>query len=311
MPSKPVAVIDIGSNSIKVLVARRSADGQLEALKLQTEDARISAGISSTSPLLSPEGRSRGLDAIKTLLTTAAPFQPTQTILVATSAVRDAVNGGEFCLQIKEATGHEIRVLSGEEEANLIGRGLCCDPALNDLSNFYVFDLGGGSLECLAFQERQIRKAVSFPLGCVRLTESFIHDPSWSIAETCLDRIADHVSQSLKESSLRFDLPKAVAVFAGGSMTTVRALIGARQGIPFNHTPPVVETDTIERLLSEIAPLEIEGRKAYPGMPASRADVFPAALATMLAVARVAGVSRFTHSTYNLRWGLAARLLEV
>ena len=119
-----VAVIDIGSNSIKVLVAARDAAGALQSLKYRTIDARISAGISQDSPRLSEDGMARGLDAIRSLLVDAAEFSPRQIILVATSAVRDAQNGAEFRARVQAATGHEIRVLSGDEEANLIGRGL-------------------------------------------------------------------------------------------------------------------------------------------------------------------------------------------
>jgi exopolyphosphatase/guanosine-5'-triphosphate,3'-diphosphate pyrophosphatase len=120
----PVAVIDIGSNSIKVLVADRAADGALVALKYKTLDARISAGISRENPVLSPEGIERGVSAVTELVQDAAAFQPARLALVATSAVRDARNGAEFVSAILRATGHQVRVLEGEEEANLIGRGL-------------------------------------------------------------------------------------------------------------------------------------------------------------------------------------------
>ncbi len=144
--SPAVAVIDIGSNSIKVLVAARNETGVVTALKSKTIDARISAGISKAKPELSEEGMARGLAAIQELLTDAAPFSPVRTVLVATSAVRDAGNGDHFRARVRAATGHDIRILTGDEEANLIGRGLTCDPALADLKDFYVFDLGGGSL---------------------------------------------------------------------------------------------------------------------------------------------------------------------
>src|SRR5207249_1268753 len=98
------------------------------------------------------------------------------TVLVATSAVRDGQNGDAFCRRIHAVTGHAVRVLSGEEEANAIGRGLTTDPALQDTRDFYVFDLGGGSLECLAFRERRIEQAVSLQLGCVRLMEKLVVD---------------------------------------------------------------------------------------------------------------------------------------
>jgi exopolyphosphatase / guanosine-5'-triphosphate,3'-diphosphate pyrophosphatase len=305
-----VAIIDIGSNSIKVLVAARNASGHLEALKTKTLDVRISAGISKAKPELSEDGMGRGLGAIQELLADAAQFAPGKIILVATSAVRDAANGGVFRERVKTATGHDIRILSGDEEANLIGRGLTCDPALGDLKDFYVFDLGGGSLECLAFRDRKIDQAMSLKLGCVRLTERFIKDVNAPLQQSEVTALAVHVRDELKRSGFRFAIVAPAAVFAGGSMSTVRAIKGARHGLSLEATPPVIGLETMSALLDELAPLSLEERKAVPGMPAARADVFSAALVTMLAVADYAHIDRFHHSLYNLRWGLAAETLE-
>lgn len=307
--SSVVAVIDIGSNSIKVLVAQREADGRLVSRKGRTIDARISAGISKTEPRLSEDGMARGLAAIQELLADAAPFQPAQTILVATSAVRDALNGAEFRQRVLAATGHAIRILSGDEEANLIGRGLTCDPALAAFHDFYLFDLGGGSLECLAFKNRAIAQALSLRLGCVRLTERFVPDPSAPLPPAARDAIASHTSTELTRSGFRFDLPDGQAVFAGGSMTAVRLIRGARAGQSLAETSPVISVAEIRALLAQLTPLTLRERQEIPGMPAGRADVFPAALVTMLVVAETGGIEQFHHSLYNLRWGLAAEVL--
>ena len=128
MPSASIAVIDIGSNSIKVLLASRTPDGSLTALMMRTLEARISAGISQACPRLGEQGIVRGLAAIQSLVADTAAYAPSRTVLVATSAVRDAANRAEFCERVRTATGRDIRILSGEEEASLIGRGLLCDP---------------------------------------------------------------------------------------------------------------------------------------------------------------------------------------
>jgi Exopolyphosphatase len=309
--SPPVAIIDIGSNSIKTLVARRRTDGTPEALLNKTLDARISAGLGAAQPSLSEDGMERGLSAIRELLALAAPFSPGKTVLVATSAVRDATNGDEFRARVQAATGHSIRLLSGEEEANLIGRGLTCDPALAHLRNFHVFDLGGGSLECLTFHDRRITQALSLRLGCVRLTEKFVADPAAPLDQDAFLGVALHVKQELKRSGFRFDLPSpAEAIFTGGSVTTIRLIKGARHGVGLEDTPSVVSLSTLDALIDELAPLTLEERKQIPGMPAARADVFPAALVTLLAVAETAALPHFHHSLYNLRWGLAAETLD-
>jgi len=304
-----VAVVDIGSNSIKVLVAGREADGRIASQFSRTIDARISAGISQDQPRLSEEGMARGLAAIQQLLADAAPYSPERAQLVATSAVRDAANGAEFCERILRATGFEVRLLSGEEEANAIGRGLTCDPALADLENFYVFDLGGGSLECLSFSARKAQQELSLQLGCVRLAEKFVTDHSAPFSHEARVRIMGHVRAALAESGFRFDLPDAVAVATGGTVSTVRAIQGAKTGRPAEETAPVITVGRLHELLEQVAALPLRERQQVPGLPAARADVFPTALATFIAIAETGDLSAFRHSFYNLRWGLAAELL--
>ncbi len=309
MPSPAVAVVDIGSNSIKVLVAAHDAQGGLDILLHKSLDARISAGISAAEPRLSEEGMARGVSAVQELLALAAPHTPIRTQLVATSAVRDAANGAEFRERVCAATGHEIRILTGREEANGIGRGLTADPALADLRDFYVFDLGGGSLECLEFRDRQIQQELSLQLGCVRLTEKFVRDPNAPLSNESRALIAAHVAATLRASSFRLGATRA-AVGTGGTVATVRAILGARRGLEAEQTEARVTTAELAALLDYLAAMPLEERKRVAGLPPARADVFPTALATILTVAEAGGFTEFRHSFYNLRYGLAAELLQ-
>jgi exopolyphosphatase/guanosine-5'-triphosphate,3'-diphosphate pyrophosphatase len=308
--NQSVAVIDIGSNTIKLLVAARKDNGRLTERETRTIDTRISAGISRESPHLGEAGMAAGVTAICDLLATAAPLAPTRTILVATSAVRDAANGADFCARVRAATGHDIRILTGDEEANLIGAGLLCDPALANLRDFYVFDLGGGSLECLAFRARHVAQEISLPLGCVRLTEKFVPDPAAPFLTEARAAIISHVQQVLAGSRFTFALAGVPAVFAGGSVTTVRAISAAQLGKNIRKTSHFVTTACLQAMLDRVAPLPLGRRKKIPGLPPARADVFPTALATILAVAEAAGLKNFQHSFYNLRWGVAAEALK-
>ena len=305
-----VAVVDIGSNSIKLLVAHRGDDGSIASLAARTIDARISAGISRDAPRLSEEGIARGIDAVRALLADANAFSPVETVLVATSAVRDARNGAEFRERVRLATGCTVRILTGEEEANFIGRGLTCDPALRDLRDFYVLDLGGGSLECLAFRDRRIEQAISLPLGCVRLTEKFVADSNAPFPATAAAAITTHTADVIRASSFDFRLaPEAVAVATGGTMITARAMLGLRAGRSFADTDASVPLASLKELQAWLAPLPLAKRKTIPGLPPARADVMPAAVTVFIALADLGGFSAFRNSVYNLRFGLADELL--
>jgi len=309
-PPPSVAVIDIGSNSLKALVACRASDGGVQAVQTWTLDVRISGGIGGSRPRLAEDAMARALAAVGELLAGIKPHAPRRTAIVATSALRDAGNRAEFGRRVRAATGIGLKILTGDEEARLIGRGLVADPELRALQDFYVFDLGGGSLECLAFRARRPEQAVSLPLGCVRLTERCIEDPTAPVGAASLARVAEICREVLAKSGFRLALPSgAEAVFAGGSVTTVRAILAARLGRPLAEISPIIPVAGLRTLLAEIAPLALAERRAVPGLPAARADVFPVALATAIALAEAGRFAAFHHSFYNLRYGLADELL--
>lgn len=306
----PVAVVDLGSNSIKLLVARRNARGEVVPLHTRTIDARIGAGMARADPVLGEAGMAAAITAVATLLAEAAPHQCGEVAVVATSAVRDARNGGVFAAKLEAATGHTLRILSGAEEANLIGRGLTADPALADQRDFYVFDLGGGSLECLAFRERRIVQAVSVQLGCVRLTEQFVSHPQLPFPTGIRTAVENHVVESVRGAGFDFPLTRpACAIGTGGTVTTARSMLAARAGRTFAETSADLSITQLRGIFEQLLPLTLEERCRVPGLPATRADVFPIALLTLLTLAEVGGFSVYRNSLYNLRYGLAAEML--
>jgi exopolyphosphatase/guanosine-5'-triphosphate,3'-diphosphate pyrophosphatase len=307
MPS--VAVIDVGSNSIKVLLAARGPDGRPVASMMRTVETRISAGISQARPRLAEEGMKAGIEAIRSLLADVAPYGPDRVVLVATSAVRGAANGADFQKRVLDATSQPVRILSGDEEAALIGRGLLCDPQLAHLEDFQVFDLGGGSLECLSFAGRGVVRAASLPLGCVRLTEKLVADPAKPLSRETAAAIAAHVRDAMASAGLSFASPSE-AVATGGTMTAVLKVLAERADPPAEAGGSRVTAAQLKELLQRIGSLPLSERRKVPGLAPERADVFPAALATFVAIAEIGGFDAFQHSVYNLRWGVAAEALD-
>jgi len=305
-----VAVIDVGSNSIKLLVASRAPGGGLAEAASRVLEVRIGSGIGSERPRLDPGALERAVGAVARLATEARALGADPIVAAATSAVREASNAGEFLERTRAATGLAVRVLTGPEEAALIGRGLATDPALGDLADFDVYDLGGGSLECLRFRGRSVAGAVSLPLGCVRLTERFVPDPDGPLGEASARAIRLHVRQTLLGSGFELPVPPGSAVVGtGGTLTTVRAVDAADRGVAFEEASPRIGVAELRGLLARVGALTLAERRRVPGLPPGRADVFPAALATLSALAELGSFPAFRHSLRNLRWGLAAELL--
>lgn len=304
-----VAAIDIGSNTIKALVATRDERGRIEAVEQRTLDSRISEGISGRSPRLTEDAMAEGLEAVTELMGMITPHQPTRVGIVATSAVREASNGTLFAQRVEDVTGHPLTILDGEAEARLIGRGLLCDPGMASWDDFHVFDLGGGSLEILTFQDRELTRAASLPLGCVRLTEKFVTDRTAPFSPAEAEAIRSHVRRTLFDADIEFLADKRLAAFTGGTLTTSRAILAAAKDVGFSQTDSRVTVELLGAILKKLGEMTLADRRGVPGLPTRRADVMPTALATVLALAEFARLTEFQHSLYNLRWGLADSLL--
>lgn len=307
---RKVAVIDIGSNTIKLLVAEKS-DGadQLHFIFRNTLETRIGQGISTDKPILSPEAITRACEAVGSLINDARSFEPVTIRIVATSAVRDAGNRETFARAIEEQCGFPLEILSGRREGELIGTAIQLDPQIS-ARDFYAFDLGGGSLECLRFCNRQLEQVESLPLGCVRLAEKLLADPAAPFTTDDQQRIADKINRVIEESGFRFSLPtEAISVGTGGTLTTALNIAAARQGKDLADMPPYLSLAELRELLSLAGGRPLKERLQIPRLSAGRADVFPTALTTFITLAELTGQELFHHSFFNLRYGLAAETL--
>lgn len=307
MPDRPprIAIIDVGSNTIKLLVAE--AGPLLRVLDSFTHETRISYGIGAGVPRLTDVGMHGGLSAIGDLLRRCARHEPDRTMIVATSAVRDAVNGEDFTAAVREATGLDVQVLSGKEEALGIAEGVLQDPAIARESAFSLCDLGGGSLELIRYEGGEVRRAESFPLGAVRLTERFVSDPTGSLPTEEREAIAAHVRDNLRSFPLEGSGDPLVCT--GGAMTIARAMLAAEEDLDLEESSPQVPVEDLRGLFEELAARPLAERQKKKRLPPQRADIFPCALLVFLTVADLAGATFFVHTFSNLRYGLASRAL--
>tara|TARA_B100000989_G_scaffold114095_1_gene83792 strand:- start:140 stop:1093 length:954 start_codon:yes stop_codon:yes gene_type:complete len=306
-----VAVIDVGSNSIKLLVARAGAtSNSLETLCSETIETRISGGISSKLPSLNEDAITAGSATIAKLQKMAQNYQPDHTVIVATSAVRDAINSDDFIQNVAEATGLQIRTLSGTEEAKYIGQGITCDPAIGGMTSFIQTDIGGGSLELIRFDAGQIQQAISLQLGAVRLTERFIEDADAPLTLKIEASIRRYVTEQLMSSDFDFSPAELPLIGTGGAYTVSRAMLVVDTDSKIEHSSPHLERSTLSHLKNKLAPLPLKERLSIPHLPAARADIMPTALITIDALLEVANRSKLTHSFYNLPYGVAANLLK-
>ena len=305
-----VAVIDVGSNSIKLLVASLDKSGKsIKTISSKTIETRISEGINHDLPTLTQAAITRGTATILELYHLSLEHKPNKIAIVATSAVRDAKNSATFLRAVTEATDLHMRVLSGTEEARYIGLGLNCDPAIREMRRFIQIDIGGGSLELIRFEGGSIRNAISLPLGSVRLTECFVADKTASLPLKSENALREFVRTQIIESGFDFypiDLP---LIATGGAFSISRVVLAEQEGNTLAESSPRIERGVLNSLKQKLATSTLEERLKIAQLPPERADILPVALITIDALLEYASRHHITHSFYNLRYGIAADIL--
>src|SRR5665811_1993219 len=185
----PVAAIDIGTNTTRLIVAEL-AGSNLEEIERRTVITRLGEGVDN-SGVLSPAGIERVHETLSEYAEIVARLDAAPTLVVATSAVRDASNGGEFLSEVERRFGFKVRLLSGSEEALLAFRGATLGRSL--MRSVLVVDIGGGSTELVLGDAGGPSFHVSLDIGAVRLTERYLHSDPPSPAEL------DHCATTVRE----------------------------------------------------------------------------------------------------------------
>ncbi len=233
--SPVVAVIDIGSNTIKLLVAGNG--NPLHVIAEESSYTRIIKGVDSINPRLPEENIEESCHSIKSLVQHAYKYSPQRIVVAATSAVRDADNGDILSRGVFKSTGYKLQVLSGVEEALAISRGVALDPGLAGIKRYYLIDLGGGSLELIDYSFDSINQLASLPLGAVRLKDDILKNVNTVLDEEAVKTIQQSVIEVIHSSGFKFLQIGQPLVVTSGSLRVAKNLISRQSPeIPSDST---------------------------------------------------------------------------
>lgn len=305
-----VAIIDIGSNSIKLLVAE-GADARpiFEA----HSETRLSPNTESARERIPDAAFAAGISAVRELAALAREHAPETLAIVGTSLFRTAENARDFAEAVRRATGTPMRILSGTEEAELVAAGVATEPAAG--TPCAIFDLGGGSLEFIVkISPRAPALAESRPLGAVRLTRKFFKNPAAPISENELNALRNFLRAEFVPAISAKIPAGARVVLCGGAVGIcahfVREEISEKTPTetPAGERPSATEIPAafFGELLEKIAAGTLAERVAL-GVPEKRADILPAALVALSEICRAAGARSVLYTRRNLRYGFCAR----
>ena len=303
-----VAAIDIGSNSIRQIVADISADGDIVVVDEMKAAPRLGTGIEKTG-VLDDDAIERAVEALDRMATLARRHGAERIDTVATSAVRDATNASEFVARVKATTGLRIRVLDGAAEARLCFRSALAHFELG-VGRAVVMDIGGGSLELAASADGVVEHLASLPLGALRLTERFLSDGAGRKAVRKLRR---EVRRALRPELPIRNWRGAQLIGSGGTFTNLAGMHLARQGIQVArsvHGTSVPRVE-LEHVLEMLAEMEPEERLHVEGLNPGRADIIVAGLAVAAEVMARLDARNLVVSRYGIREGILLEAARV
>jgi len=302
-----VAVVDVGSNSTRLLIADVDATGEVHEVDRRSIVTRLGEGVDATGRLADPAmDRVRAvLDAYRAAIDAAgAPAA----VAVLTSAVRDAANGEAFVAEVRDRYGLDARELTGDEEASLTYLGATAGRAREHPT--LVVDVGGGSTELVIGAGEQIRFHVSTQAGVVRQSERHIaHDPP---RDDELQALTDDVRRVFATAvpNAVTRLPQA-AIGVAGTATSLAAIdLELEPYEPARVEGHVLERATCEQLLARMAAMTQAELRALRGLHPDRASVIVAGTVLLIEALRRFGLEQMVVSEHDLLYGVARAQLE-
>jgi exopolyphosphatase/guanosine-5'-triphosphate,3'-diphosphate pyrophosphatase len=309
-PTERFAAIDVGSNSVRCLIAERGADGHLHVIDDLKDQPRLARGLAATGRL-SDEAVARAVDAIGRMVHAAERRGVSKIALVATSAVRDAANGAEFADRVRQEIGIPLEVIDGATEARLAFLSVREHFAIVR-GRAVVADIGGGSLELVLTVNGLVEHVVSLPFGAVRTTEQYLGD-AVAEPEEGLRRLRAAVRQRLRRALPAREWSGAKLYGSGGTFTNAARIVFARE----KGAPPAggvhgstIASGDLERILEWLGGLSVDERRRIPGLNPERADIIPAGIAVAAEVLRHFEAKGVTVSAFGLREGLLLHLAQ-
>ncbi len=304
-PDERLAVIDLGSNSFRLVVFLAGA-GWWKRTDEIYEPVRIGEGLASSGEL-APEPIARALATLDVFahFATASGLRHESIDAVATSAIRDARNAEEFLAAARERSALPIRVLSREAEAHY---GYVAAVNSTTLSDGCVLDLGGGSLQLVRVADRLERETGSWPVGTVRMSERFlpVNGPA---KRRQIEALREHVGERLAEARWLAGAPSATGerrlVGLGGTVRNLAAAAQRAAGLPSNGVQGMVlERGALDELVERLAALPAAERASVPGIKPARADLILAGAVVVQSVLEAGGFDGLETTEAGLREGV-------
>lgn len=268
-----IASIDIGTNTLRLLVCEYKKPGHLEKLRIEHKITRLGEGFSPNEGLLKTNAKERTLSALRHFSKIIDEYEVKRLKAVATSAVRESRNGFEFIEQINDETDICVDIISGEEESRLTVKGVLNTIEIS-APLCLIIDIGGGSTEYVEVENAAISKIKSLNLGAVHLTERFLAK-EWETSEL-LERLSKKIGEVLRDELSAFEAKgdELCIVATAGTTTTLASIdLGLSQydsGLVNNY---VLTKSKVARIIETLLGTPKDERTKILGLEEGREDI--------------------------------------
>ncbi len=302
-----LAAIDIGTNSIRSIVVEVDNQGSFRVLDDEKAMVRLGEGLTETG-FISDQGRVRAIEALQRMTKISLGLGAEIAAVVATSAVRKALNRNQFLDNVKKETGLDINVISGSEEADLASLSVHHNFDM-DQSRFAMADIGGGSVEIVIATGRHAETVISLELGAVFLTEKFLHSDPLESSE--LKQLRKHIRKQLKKAGIGEGFPATCLIGSGGTMTNIGSMVMAMRGEQYEtvHRYEVLHSEIIH-LLAMLSRKTRKERLNIPGLNPERADIILAGMILTDELMRQMRTNQLRINAQGIREGLILKSLQ-
>ena len=299
--TRRVAAIDLGTNSTRLLVADAD-DGRLKEVERLLAITRLGEGVDTSRGLAEP-AVARVDAQVERYIDRARELGAETVLAIATSAVRDAANGGEFLAGLERRHGIRTMLLAGEDEARMTFRGVTSARPLS--GEAVICDIGGGSTELIAGDPQGVNYAVSLDMGCVRMSERFLRaDPPTGEEIAALRR---QVAEMLPT-----DVPAGELIGVAGTVTTLATIdLGLDEEIPERVDGHRLGRARVSAELERLAAIPLAERRRVRGLMPERAPTIVAGAAILVELMERLGADTLTVSERDILHGAALSAAEL
>jgi len=286
-----IAAIDIGSNAVRLQIARTTDNGETEPFK-RIEFVRIPVRLGDDAfkkGKISKEKRVMFYKAMDAFALLIEAFQIDHYMACATSALRDAENGEDMVDKVRKSNGIKIEIIDGKRESQLILKSI--NHLFEKDKSYLTIDVGGGSTEMTVIKNKQALNSVSFDIGTVRLLDNAIKKKTWNAME-------EHVKSYIK------DVEQTRAIATSGTINKIAAIINPTLSDPY------LTTEQLGEFYNKLKKMSVKERIAEFKLNPDRADVIEPAAHIYLQILKWSKIDKISAPSAGLKDGMLFELIE-